>query len=294
VIYIMSYFTTAAEALHLALSRDGRGFTAINEGQPVLRSTVGSGRLRDPFIGIGPDGLFHLLATDGWTSQSIIHATSGNLLDWSEQSLLPVMADVPGARNSWAPEFFHDKTTGLYHLIWSSVVDPPGERQQRDWENVGQDNRIWSCSTPDFQTFSSSSLFFDPGHPIIDATVQPLDEGFLMAFKDERGRNALGTEFKTIMLTTFASPGAEFTTPTGPVTPAPVEGPSLYRRGDKWVLIFDRFLEGRYGAVSGENGDWHPETVNFPLGVRHASVLTVRDRLNVLDGRPGAVPAQVR
>ena len=122
-IHVMSYFTEADEALHLAVSTDGRRFDAVAGGQPVLRGTVGTGRLRDPFIGVGPGGVFHLLATDGWTSSSIVHATSHDLLTWSRQELIPVMAAVDGAHNAWAPEFFPDPATGRYHLIWSSVVD---------------------------------------------------------------------------------------------------------------------------------------------------------------------------
>jgi hypothetical protein len=29
--------------------------------------------------------------------------------------------------------------------------------------NVGQDNRIWHCTTRDFGTYSQPALFFDPG-----------------------------------------------------------------------------------------------------------------------------------
>ena len=78
--HVMSYFTNEDEALHLAVSPDGRYFAPLNGGRPVLRGAVGTGRLRDPFIGVGPDGVFHLLATDGWTSPNIVHAASTDLL----------------------------------------------------------------------------------------------------------------------------------------------------------------------------------------------------------------------
>jgi hypothetical protein len=273
--YVVSYFTDADEALHLAYSHDGERFATVNDGRPVLRGTVGTGRLRDPFIGMGPDGLFHLLATDGWTSPCIVHATSADLLTWSDQELVPVMADVDGAHNAWAPEFFLDRGTGLYHLIWSSVVEPGSTAQGRDFEHNGQDHRIWHCTTEDFRTFSAPDVFFDPGHSVIDATVRELDSGgFLMAFKDERGSNDLATAHKDIHLTTFDIPGGPYASPSGPVTPSVVEGPSIFRRGDEWVIIFDHFLEGRYGAASSRDGvDWKPASLALPPRMRHASVL---------------------
>lgn len=274
-IHVVSYFTDAEEALHLAVSRDGQEFSPVNDGEPVLRGTVGTRSLRDPFIGVGPDGVFHLLATDGWTSQSIVHATSTDLFTWSEQELLPVMAGVEGAHNAWAPEFFHDREQGVYHLIWSSVVDSGITADSRVWENMSQDHRIWHCTTADFLTFSPSSLFFDPGYSVIDATVQATEDGFLMAFKDERGANDPAARHKHIHLTTFTTPGGPYSEPTGPVTPPVVEGPSIYRRGDEWVLMFDHFLEGRYGAASSTDGlTWNPTTVSLPGGMRHASVLS--------------------
>ncbi|MER6241982.1 glycoside hydrolase family 43 protein [Streptomyces griseorubiginosus] len=273
--YVVSYFTDADEALHLAYSHDGEEFAPVNGGRPVLRGTVGTGRLRDPFIGVGPDGLFHLLATDGWTSPYIVHATSADLVSWSEQRLVPVMARVQGALNAWAPEFFLDRATGLYHLIWSSVVEPGATAEGRDFEHLTQDHRIWHCTTEDFRTFSAPGIFFDPGHSVIDATVRELSGGgFLMAFKDERGVNDIATAHKDIHLTTFDVPGGPYATPNGPVTPSLAEGPSLFRRDGDWIMIFDHFLEGRYGAVrSRDGGAWEPVLLGLPEGMRHASVL---------------------
>ena len=272
----MSYFTAKDEALHLAVSRDGRRFTPVNEGRPILHGTVGTGRLRDPFVGVGPGGTYHLLATDGWSSPQIVHATSTDLVSWSEQSLVPVMVGVSGAHNAWAPEFFNDPVTDIYHVIWSAVVDLETPDQDRDWENVGQDHRIWYCTTKDFVTFTPAEVFFDPGYSVIDATVTRNGDHFMMAFKDERGSNDPSTHHKHILVTTFAAPGGAFTTPTGPVSPTAVEGPAFFPRDGEWILLFDHYLEGRYGAASSRDGlMWTPADVELPSGVRHASVLTL-------------------
>jgi hypothetical protein len=258
--WVASYFTDEDPALHLAVSNDGYEFTALNDGQPVLRGTVGTGQLRDPFIGIGPGGEFHLLATDGWTSPNIVHAMSADLTSWSSQTLVAVMANIPDAHNAWAPEFFFHKPDATYHLIWSSVVEPTSAGEPRDWQNTGQDHRIWHCKKTDFRTVSPAEIFFDPGFSVIDATVHSDNGRYIMAFKDERGTNDLQTSHKCIRLTTFTSPGGPFTEPTGPVSPSPVEGPAFFRRDGKLVMIYDHYLEGRYGAAESTDGThWAPE-----------------------------------
>lgn len=273
--YVMSYFTTAAEALHLATSEDGHEFSPLDGGRPLLHSQVGARALRDPFIGAGPDGDYHLLATDGWASTSLVHARSADLRRWSPARLVPVMAAVPEARNVWAPEFFVDPATGLAHLIWSSVVGG-APAAQRDWQNAGQEHRIWHAHTDDFRTFSEPEMFFAPGHSVIDATVHPGPAGFLMAYKDERGTNQVTTAHKDIYVTSFTEPGGDFGPAVGPVSPAPVEGPAFFRRDGALVLIFEHYLEGRYGAVSTEDFvSWRPAPVGVPAGARHASVLTI-------------------
>lgn len=285
---LMSYFTAEDESLFLAYSRDGRNFTALNDGRPVLPGTVGNRSLRDPFIAAGPDGRFHLLATDGWTSTAIVHASSEDLLEWSEQELIPVMADVPGAHNAWAPEFFLDPDAGLYYVIWSSVVDP-GATADNSWQHVGQDHRIWCCTTSDFRSYSAPRIFFDPGHSVIDATVVYHDGLYTMAYKDERGMNAPTTSHKDIHLTTFRSPGSSFSHPHGPVTPSAVEGPTLFRREDEWVLLFDHYLEGRYGSLCSSDGlGWRTAAVTVPPGTRHASVVRLKQEPGWLEPEAAA------
>lgn len=270
----MSYFTAEAEALHLAVSVNGHSFLPVNAGRPVLYGSRGSRTLRDPFIGLGPDGVFHLLATDGWTSTSIVHATSTDLMTWSEQELLPVMLSVEGAHNAWAPEFFYDLSTQLFHLIWSTCVDDGLDGVEHDWQNVGQEHRIWGCTTPDFVHFSAASLFFDPGYSVIDATVVPDENFFLMAFKDERGTNEVDTPHKDILVAQSSSATGPYEPLIGPVSPGAVEGPTLFKVGDDWVLLFDHYLEGRYGGSTSSDGKtWSPFNVEVPSGARHASVV---------------------
>lgn len=270
--FLMSYFTADDESVRLAVSEDGRRFVPLNGGRPLLSSTVGTGRIRDPFIGLGPDGKFHLLGTDGWSSTSIVHASSSDLRHWEEHELLPVMTDVPGAQNAWAPEFFVDDED-LVHIIWSSCVNGQLDGVGHDWEHNPQDHRIWRCQTRDFSSLSPSAIFFDPGYSVIDAAVVRTDGLLRMAFKDERGENVAHNPFKRIMLTSAADPGGPFDGLVGPIGDAAAEGPTLYRVDNQWVLLYDHYLAGTYGgSVSTDWQTWHPLEVSVPPGTRHASV----------------------
>jgi len=272
--YLLSYFTAGEEALHLAVSEDGITFATLNGGRPFLRSRVGSQAIRDPFIGCDGDGRYHLLGTDGWRSASIVHSVSADLVSWSEPELLPVMGEIDGAFNAWAPEFFTDPDTGIHHIIWSSVVAAGLAQPDGEWVDPATRQQIWTCATKDFMTFGPSSVFFDPGFTVIDATVRADACGFLMAYKDERGENRLDTSHKTIRFARFDAPNGPILDLDQTVPAAPVEGPSFLRRGGELVVIFDRFLEGAYSAaVLRDGGRWEPSPLVAPVGARHGSIL---------------------
>ncbi len=103
--------------------------------------------MRDPFLTRGPDREFHMVWTWGWHTQSIGYAHSPDLVHWSEQREIPLMA---ATKNTWAPEIYWDKSRSQWLIIWSSAI---GGRQSG--------NRIYNAMTPDFRTFSKPELFFD-------------------------------------------------------------------------------------------------------------------------------------
>jgi len=276
--YVMSYFKTDAEALHLAVSDDGLQWRAIQGGVPLFWSALGSRSVRDPFLCRAADGRFHLLATTAPSPDSVLHAVSDDLLSWREETHVPVMASVPHSGNCWAPEAFWDDAAQSWRIIWSSSTAAPNTPSDGN-------HRIWGCATRDWQTWSPPALFFDPGYSVIDATVVVLAPGrYMMAFKDERGHNpprhAEPGQRKAIGIA-FADSG------TGPwvavselVTPPLTEGPALYWRAGQWVILFDYFMEERFGALTSRDGlRWKPLTpgVEFLPGLRHASVLEVPD-----------------
>jgi hypothetical protein len=265
VVYLLSYFRTEAEALHLAWSTDGLHWEALHDNRPILHATVGNRSIRDPFIRLGADGLFHLLSTDSWWSPHLLHTQSPDLFHWEPWDLLPAMNEVPGARNAWAPEFQYDAERGVYQLFWASIT--AGEPYQR----------IWSAETRDFRSLSPPSLLFDPGYSVIDATLIDHSGTLFMIYKDERGENREGTDHKAMRVATAADPRGPYEPRTGLVTPHLTEGPAVFRVGDRWLMLYDFFMHDRWGASeSTDLMDWHPvEGVSVPPGARHGSVFSV-------------------
>src|SRR6187402_838199 len=120
--YLFSYFTNNGEdGLHLLSSADGLRWTPLNGGRSFLCPQVGSRLMRDPSIARGPDGTFHLVWTTGWWDKGIGIAHSKDLIDWSPQRFLPVMADSPGAQNCWAPEILYDADNARYLIFWATT-----------------------------------------------------------------------------------------------------------------------------------------------------------------------------
>src|SRR5690348_14311570 len=140
--YLLAYFRTSEEALHLAWSEEGLNWTAFNQNQPLLWATVGNRSIRDPFIRYCQDGWFHLLSTDSWYSPNILHTRSRDLIQWEPWDVAPIMGSVPAAQNAWAPEFFFDTNRQVYLVFWASITQEPNHQ------------RIWYSQTRDFCTFT--------------------------------------------------------------------------------------------------------------------------------------------
>jgi hypothetical protein len=82
--------------LHIALSTDGRNWTALNDNNPIWEQ-----QMRDPFVRRGPDGTWRILATgigrgDNWEKigPSCLYATSKDLINWQLEASLPLMKQV--------------------------------------------------------------------------------------------------------------------------------------------------------------------------------------------------------
>ncbi len=287
--YLFAYFSNKdhggrkgqAAGLHLAYSNDGRNWTALNGDRPVLVPEVGKDKLmRDPSICQGPDGTFHLVWTSSWTDKIIGHASSKDLVNWSEQRAIPVMTHEKDARNSWAPEVTYNPDDSLFYIYWASTI--PGRHspiKDMDKKENGYNHRIYVTTTKDWQTFSPTRIWFNPPFSAIDAALLRLENApakWLFAVKNEN-HTPPEKNIRTLFLDSLE--GELPTEVSESITPNWVEGPSPLQVGDTIYIYYDCYTKHAYGAVKSEDmgKTWQDASgeVSFPKDARHGTAFAV-------------------
>lgn len=274
--YLFAYFKNNGEdGLHLAWSRDGLKWQPLNDDKSYLTPLVGSQKLmRDPCIIQGPDGMFHLVWTTGWEGRDIGIAHSKDLIHWSEQKAIPVMADEPTAMNCWAPEIFYDAANKQYLIFWSTTI--PGKFPETAGSaGKGRNHRIYYTATRDFVSYSQTRLFYDGGFNVIDATIVPDGKRFVMILKDE---TELPIAKKHLRLATSDRAAGPYSAASDKFTMDWVEGPTALNVNGDWLVYYDMYRDHRYGAV--KTRDWKTwenisDKISFPKGVRHGTAFAV-------------------
>jgi GH43 family beta-xylosidase len=277
--YLFSYFLGNGESgLHLAWSRDGLKWESLNRGRSMLQPQVGRSKLmRDPCIIQGPDGRFHMVWTDSWDSKTIGYAWSRDLIEWSEQKAIPVMEHEPNAKNCWAPELVYDAKRDQFIIFWATTIP---EKFTETWMDGRDDNnhRLYATTTKDFESFTPTALFFDPGFNAIDSTILAVGDRFHMVFKDER---KVPQPRKNLLLAVADDIAGPYRVVEPPVTQPGsewVEGPSLLQVDEWFYLYFDVYGRGRYDVL--RTRDWQTwedvsAQLSMPRGIRHGTALAV-------------------
>jgi beta-xylosidase len=295
--YMFSYFTgegTAdGEQLYAALSKgnDPLKWRELNDGKPVLTSTLGEKGLRDPFIIRSPEGdKFYQIATDlriygngDWDaaqrsgSKSIMIWESTDLVHWTNQRLVKVSPDSAG--NTWAPEAFYDAKLGAYVVFWASKL------YDNEAHSGDTYNRMMYATTRDFYTFSEPKVWIDRGYSVIDSTMIKHDGEYYRLSKDERNNTSSTPNSKFIfeeksdsILDLSWDPVAEG---IGKGAMSAAEGPLVFKSNteEKWYAFLDEF--GGRGYIPFEttdlaSGNWTPSTgYDLPAKPRHGTVLPV-------------------
>lgn len=284
--YLFTYFTHNGEdGLHLAASVDGYHWQKLPRAKNHWRPAIGQSKLmRDPSVAQGPDGTYHLVWTSGWNENNIGYASTRDFVSWSEQKELPVMAHEAAVRNSWAPEIVYDEKNKQFVIFWSSTI----AQQFTATAGSSEDNynhRLYFTTTRDFENFSPTRLFYDPGFSVIDATFLAFNGQLHLIVKDE-------TRFppkKYLQQALARSITGPFTQLSAPITPEGywVEGPTAIQLGDYAVIYFDAYTSHNYGAIrSRDLIHWEDVSAQMsfpdegtPLRMRHGTVIAVPRQL---------------
>jgi hypothetical protein len=262
--YLFSYFTGQADGAKLAVSTDGRSWQPLNGGRPIIQPARGE-VLRDPSIHRGPDGVYRMVWTTGWTGKEIGLSTSADLIAWTPTEKIQVMAAFPNSGHSWAPEIFYDKGAKNYIVYWSS------------------DNDLWNIyytTTKDFRSFSETKILFSNGQrgggksgnngPIDAYIFEERGDEFLLFYKKDDN-----TGVPTIYWRRGISPRGPWGDEEGPIRPSTGdEGPSVVRIGGKFAVFTDPFESDKaYLFTSEDLKHWDRETTD--LAMSHGSVLEI-------------------
>lgn len=273
--YVFTYFKGNGEdGLHLAYSEDGYKWEALKKDASFLTPEVGKDKLmRDPCVIKGGDGLYHMVWTDSWTDNGIGYASSKDLIHWSKQEFLPVMAHEEKSRNTWAPEITYDEKSKTYMIYWASTIEGKFLETQST-EEKGYNHRIYYTTTKDFKKFKKTKLLYEPGFNVIDATILKDKKGYIMFLKDETKVPVQ----KNLKIATSKKLEGPYTKASEPITGNYwAEGPTATQIDGKWVVYFDKYTQKKYGAVKQTDKGWEDisEQVSFPQGTRHGTVIKV-------------------
>jgi lysophospholipase L1-like esterase len=273
--FLFSYFVNNGEdGLHLAWSRDGYEWGALNAGRSYLKPEVGESKLmRDPCLLRRPDGTFHMVWTTAWQGKTIGYSSSKDLITWTPQRAIPVMAQEPAAINCWAPEIVWDDKRGEFLIFWATTITNKFLETAAGGDER-YNHRMYATTTRDFKTFTSTRLFYDPGFNVIDATILPAHGRFHLVIKDET-RHPVKKHLRIASSDDITGPYQNLSTP---FTRDWVEGPTALQVDDAYLVYYDAYRDHRYEAKrSRDLRTWEDITgrISFPRGARHGTALAV-------------------
>jgi hypothetical protein len=285
------------EQVYFVTSRDGKQWSSLNGGEPVLVSRLGEKGVRDPFLLRARDGKkFFLIATDlsihlnrDWGravtagSKSILVWESVDLVKWSEPRLVKVAADDAGC--AWAPEAVFDERNNNYLVFWASKTAGDGFKK----------HRIWAARTSDFVSFGPPFVYIDKPNDVIDTDIVFENGRYYRFSKDEKFKAVTFEVSEELEGVWTDVPDFSLARLTG------YEGPACYRlsgaepgKPATWCLLLDHYSRGEgykpFVTTDLSGGQFKPAPdFKFPFRLRHGSVLPVSaEELSRLEAAYGA------
>jgi len=276
--YLFSYFKGDFPDAYLLWSDDGLSWHHCYGGEPFFHASVGSQKIvRDPMITAGPDGVYHMSWTTGWEGKDIGYARSVDLVNWSKPRAIGLMEHEPRTLNCWAPEIIYDPTTRRYVVFWSSTILGRFNETLNPHRKDRRNHRVYYTTTADFEQFDVPRLLIEPGFNCIDANIAPAKGRYVMFFKDETDWPVAAKNIRIAWADRPTGPWGEISQPISPPD-CWTEGPTGICIGGTWYVYFDKYKQGRYGAVcSNDLVNWSDctERLTMPNDARHGSVLAV-------------------
>lgn len=258
--YLMVYFTDPTHSIHMATSRNGRTFTAVNGGKPVIAgdSIAQQQGVRDPHIYRAPDGCFYLTATDlhifgqqeglrdtewerdgkkyGWgNNRGIVMMKSRDLIHWSHTVFRLDQAfpeKFGGLGCAWAPQTIYDPEAEKL-MVYLTI------RQT----GTGKTRLYYAYANDSFTGFSTEpQLLFeypDPDVQVLDADIMPMpDGGYCMTYCAQEGPAGI-----KMAVSDHINRGWQYFPQQIDAERGSCEAPTMYKLADedRWILLYDIF-----------------------------------------------------
>ncbi|MDR2917305.1 MAG: glycoside hydrolase family 43 protein [Tannerella sp.] len=269
-----SFREPAGEGLKFIYSYDGYKWDSI-PGVFLKPETGIQKVMRDPSIVQGPDGTFHLVWTCSWKHDpGFGYASSKDLINWSEQKYIPVMAFDTTTVNVWAPELFYDDASDEFIVVWASTIP---YKFDKGIEEELNNHRLYYTKTKDFNDFTKAELLYDPGYSSIDAViVKKGPSDYVLIFKDNTRpeRNILAA-FGETATGPYHDPAEKF-------TESFTEGPSVLKTDDEWLIYYDAYRNYTYEAVSTKDFTTYTginDKISVPKGHKHGTIFKAKESI---------------
>ncbi len=258
--YLMVYHKDADHSLHMALSRDGYNWTALNDDKPVVRgdSIAQQRGIRDPHIYRAPDGTFYVAATDlhiyaqregyrqtewerdgeeyGWgNNRGLVLMKSKDLIHWSHtvvriDEAFPTRFGNLGC--AWAPETIYDPEEGKLMVYFT--IRPTGK---------GKTKLYYAYANDDFTALiTEPQLLFeypDENVQVLDADIIPMPDGrYCMTYCAQENPGGI-----KMAISNHINRGYVYQPQQIDAEPRACEAPTMYKINgeDKWLLMYDIF-----------------------------------------------------
>lgn len=297
--YLMVYHKDATHGLYMAISYDGRQFTALNGDRPVIAGDTIAGQkgIRDPHIFRGPDGAFYLAMTDlhiyaqregyrdtewerdgkafGWgNNRALVLMKSYDLMNWTRANIRfdeldPSLADIGCV---WAPETAYDYERKQFVIYYTMR------------HGNGMNKLYYSYVNDDFNRIETlpEVLYTYPKENIsaIDGDISYVDGTYHLFYCSHDGTAGIKQATSRCITGPWTYDDAYCDTERGGC-----EAPHIYKLiGErKWILMYDIYSINPHNFGFAETTDF--QTFK-PLGHFDEGVMT---RTNFSEQKHGAV-----
>jgi len=304
--YLMVHFiqdeNNYKEKIYLDISRgdNPEQWDPLNDGEPVLASSVGTTGVRDPYLTYNPETeTYYIIATDlrvwggdnrGWDAWQRTYSTKMNvweskdLITWSDMRQFDVALDKEGNKVAelgmlWAPEAtwvpdYYGEGKGAFVTYWSSKIYNDAEHTGNTYPRI-----MWGATT-DFtqETYEYGGVFIEAGRDTVDTTIIQ-NEGRTYHITKRENVYMEYTDDKEWWL-----PSAKWVTVQeniGGDRYNPLEGPAVFKdhsKENRFYLFVDDYSEYKPMVTSDLNKGWeHLDSSDYYLKPRtkHGGVISL-------------------